>query len=240
MQIGRKYRQILLAKELFRFVFPEYCNCCRQELSGEERFICSDCSNQFSFTGHEQQPDNPIHQNLSGRIRLLRSAAIFEFRKKGVIQKLLHHLKYDRQPELGLFLGEITGERIEKAGWEHPDYLVPVPIHPKKMKIRGYNQAEILCQGINRRLKTEIIPDLILKIESGSSQTKRKRLSRWENVKDGFTLNSEYEPEKKLRGKHFLLVDDVITTGATIESCAGCLLEIPEAQISVIGVASPL
>lgn len=226
--------------ELFHFIFPMYCASCQHELSGAERILCSDCSRKLSFSGYESQDDNPVQRNLGGRIGSEKSAAIFEFRKQGVVQKLLHHLKYDHMPELGYFLGNLAGERIRLTSFASVDFLVPVPIHRKKIKERGYNQSYLLCQGIADIVPKPILETLLLKNESGESQTKRKRLSRWENVKDGFHINPSQVGNTQLYHKHFLLVDDVITTGATLESCASRLLEIPGARVSTLGIATPL
>lgn len=226
--------------ELLHFVFPVYCASCHHELNGAEKVLCPDCSRKLSFTGYESQEDNPVQRNLRGRIGSGKSAAIFEFRKQGVIQKLLHHLKYDHMPELGYFLGNLAGEKIRHTPFASVDFLVPVPIHRKKIKKRGYNQSFLLCQGIASVVPKPILENLLLKNESGESQTKRKRLSRWENVKDGFHINPLQAENAQLYHKHFLLVDDVITTGATLESCASSLLEIPGASVSALGIATPL
>lgn len=224
------------------FFYPACCAGCGKEMQKCEHLICSDCLGQLPFIGYENQVENPIFLNLAGRIPIEYAVAIFDFKKQGIIQQLMHHLKYDSRPEIGHFLGQIAGERLSASScFETPDYIVPVPLHRKKQRKRGYNQSLCIAQGIARSFPQGIVTDrILLKTGQTSSQTKKNRISRWENVKDSFTLCAQAQENPQLHGKHFLLVDDVITTGATIESCAHQLLKIPGARLSVSAMATPL
>lgn len=224
------------------FFYPACCAGCGKELARCENLLCSDCIAQLPFIGYENQTENPIFLNLAGRVPIEYAVAIFDFKKQGIIQQIMHHLKYDNRPEIGYFLGQIAGERLLGATcFEAPDFIVPVPLHRKKQRKRGYNQSLCIAQGIGLSFPNATVTDkILLKVEQTSSQTKKNRISRWENVKDSFSLSEQAKENPQLHGKHFLLVDDVLTTGATLESCAHQLLKIPEASLSVAAIATPL
>lgn len=229
-------------KSLLNFFYPARCLGCGHELMAGESLLCADCMPQLPYLRFENEADNPVFINIAGRVPVLYATAVFNFTKDGIVQQLLHELKYKGRPDIGRFLGRIAGERLARAGlFTPPDLIVPVPLHPKKLKKRGYNQSLCIAQGIQESFpQAAISRNVLQKREETQSQTKKNRLSRWENVKTTFVLNEEAGHDPALQGKHFLLVDDVITTGATIESCVRRLLGIPGCRVSVVAMAAPL
>lgn len=226
---------------LIDFLYPCRCAACGKELRKCELLLCTDCIGQLPYSGCEDIPSNPVFLNLAGRIPIEYAIAVFEFKKQGILQNLLHRLKYEDRPDIGRFLGRIAGERLSACRLASPDYIVPVPLHPKKQRKRGYNQSHCIAQGILLAFPHAKIADrLVLKTEQTPSQTQKNRIARWENVKDSFSLQEGAEKDTSLHGRHFLIVDDVVTTGATIEGCARKLLQIPGARLSVAAMASPL
>ena len=183
---------------------------------------------------------NPLETRMKAHLPLQRAAALLRFTQTGVAQKLLHQLKYHHRPEIGQFLGRLGGQKF--AG--HPvlkeaDCIVPVPLHPAKQKQRGYNQSMMIASGLNEACKIEIQADLIVKTEASNSQTRKNRLSRWENIRQSFALDPRCQQDANLRNRHFLVVDDVVTTGATAISCCRELLQLPGARVSFFAVAHP-
>lgn len=230
-----------LADDFLDFFYPEGCACCGRSLQVSEKTICWKCASQLPFTGYERWKDNPVMENLACRIPLENAWALLDFKKDGIAQKLLHHLKYDRMPQIGHFLGRCAALKAREAGiFTDIDYAVPVPIHPKKMKQRGYNQCECILNGLEGIPRSGFLPHLLEKNEMTQSQTRKDRVSRWENVNGGFSLNGHLAQQLPARPVHLLLVDDVITTGATLESCCRELMEIPQVRITVMAIASPM
>lgn len=230
-----------LANDFLDFFYPESCICCSRILRVSENTVCWKCASQLPFTGYEKWKDNPVMENLSCRIPLENAWALLDFKKKGITQNLLHRLKYDRMPQAGTFLGRCAELKIREAGiFTDIDYAVPVPLHPKKRKKRGYNQCECILKGLKRIPRSGILHHLLIKEEFTQSQTVKDRISRWENVSGRFSLNGALAEKLPKRPLHLLLVDDVITTGATLESCCLELMKIPQVRISALAIASPM
>lgn len=226
--------------DLLSFLYPPVCLVCGTRLQKGESVLCGVCMSELPYTGYESRPDNPVARNLCTRIPLEAAWALFDFRKKGAVQQLLHHLKYNHMPQVGRFLGGCMAQKcLENHLLDGIDYAVPVPLHPKKLKKRGYNQALCLIEGMQEIVPLKPLPHLLLKREMTQSQTRKDRVSRWQNVRDGFLLNKEEAVRIAGKTLHILLVDDVITTGATLESCCRELLKIPDVRVSVAAVASP-
>ena len=216
------------------------CPVCGTQLRQGEDVLCGNCMADLPYTGYESHRDNPVARNLCARVPLESAWALFDFCPKGCVQTLLHSLKYKRMPQVGRFLGRCMAQKcMERHRLEGIDYAVPVPLHPQKLKKRGYNQALCLIEGMQDIVPMKSLPDLLLKREMTQSQTKKDRVARWQNVRDGFALNREVAAKIAGGPLHILLVDDVITTGATLESCCRELLKIPGAKVSVAAVATP-
>jgi len=213
-------------KKFVDFIFPESCLLCELELVKTERQICSSCIPLLS----RFEPDiYDSHKKFLGRIKINDINAMFIYNKSSYVQKLIHQIKYKSNYELAQILGE---EYARKNNVTEIDIIVPVPLHQNKLRSRGYNQSMEWAKGISKFSNIDA-EEIITRTEDTTTQTKRKRIDRWENVKDSFSIN----PNIDLTNKTILLVDDVITTGATIESCAQLLLDNNASQVHVAAIA---
>ncbi|MBC8464745.1 MAG: ComF family protein [Bacteroidetes bacterium] len=159
---------------------------------------------------------------------------MYKFQKSGVLQTLMHQLKYGRQQEIGLYFGKELGKALfEQKGFILPDLIVPVPLHWKKEKTRGYNQCQLICEGLSNKLNIPVVSNILFRKVHSESQTKKKRFQRWENVEEIFGINEG----SVLIGKHILLIDDIVTTGSTLEACVQTLLQIEGTSISIATIA---
>lgn len=200
----------------------------------QESILCLKCLYRLPVTGFHLQRENPVTDVFRGRVRLESAAAYLFFNKGGKIQDLMHALKYRGQQDIGICLGIHFGLLLALSPWfRSVDLIIPVPLHPVKLRKRGFNQSLVISQGIAEGLKRPVAGDHLLKVRNTGSQTKRSRYGRWENVRDAFRVVGT----SSLKGKHILLVDDVLTTGATLESCTEKLLEIAEVKVSVATIA---
>ncbi len=176
-----------------------------------------------------------IARQFWGRVPLSAAASLFYFDKKEKVQRLIHQLKYKGRKEIGVLLGEIYGgDLMESEAYREVDFIIPVPLHPGRKKRRGYNQSELFARGLGISMQKKVDPNLLIRHAKTATQTRKTRFARWENVNNVFGLTDAVRPGE---GKHFLLADDVITTGATIEACAQTLLQIPGAKVSVAAIA---
>lgn len=178
--------------------------------------------------------DNPVAQTFWGRVNIENACAYFFFTKGSKYRPILHKLKYKGQREIGVELGTQFGQALMKSDlYKGIDFVVPVPIHPKKLRVRGYNQAEAIAEGIAKVIGAELSTNHLIKTEFTETQTRKSRAERVLNVAESFSLKKP----KELEGKHLLLVDDVITTGATLETCAAKLLEVQDSKVSIAALA---
>lgn len=226
--------RLSLLENIVSLLYPEVCAACGNVLFRQENTICTKCHYLLPKTGYENQADNPLAQIFWGRAAFHAVTACFFFSKKGKIQHLVHELKYKKNREAGYFLGREMGKILVGSPlFNDVDFIVPTPLHPKRQHQRGYNQSEILAQGINQVMHQKISTTHLLRTVNTATQTKKSREERYENMKNTFILKNTIE----LEGKHVLLVDDVITTGATLEACGKILLEIPNIKVSVVAAA---
>lgn len=215
--------------------FPSLCVVCKERLSEGEQHICTDCLLLIPKTNFHLQPDNRLEQFFAGRFPFQHVAAFAYFVKGGSIQDIIHELKYNRNPHIGRFIGELCGENIKNSDFiSSIDILVPVPLHPKRQKERGYNQSLEICKGISHITGIPINSDTLRRKVNNPSQTKNARFDRWKNVEDIFHV---VIPET-FANKHILLVDDIITTGSTLESCAKEILKCTNSKISIYSVGT--
>jgi ComF family protein len=185
-------------------------------------------------TGYENNPNNPLAQNFFGQMPFNAVSAEFFFSKSGKVQHLIHGLKYHHCRENGIFLGQEIGKSLLKASdYQGIDYLIPIPLHPKKEKIRGYNQSHVIAEGISEIMNIPIAEKCLVRSVFTDTQTKKSREERWNNVKDIFNI----EKPEKLENKHVLLIDDVLTTGATLMSAGKALMQVNGIKISVVTAA---
>ncbi len=221
-------------QDIISLLFPQVCAACGTLLYRKEETVCLSCRHLLPVTGYETVPDNPLARVFWGRVKFEAVTACYFFSKKGKIQNLIHELKYRGNRDAGHFLGVQTGKSLLKTNWHKQiDCIVPVPLHPKRLRQRGFNQSEVLAQGINEVTGIKIIDDNLVRVLASATQTRKSRSARWENVKDIFAVKRPGE----LRGNHILLVDDVITTGSTIEACAMTLAQCGDINISVAAAA---
>ncbi|RNC92460.1 MAG: ComF family protein [Allomuricauda sp.] len=199
---------------------PQVCFGCSAHLSGGEHLLCTVCRHDLPLTEYNFRTENPVDTTFYGRIQIKKAASFLFFTRQGTVKNLLHHLKYKNQKEIGFFLGEWYGSVLQKdKGLPDIDVVVPVPLHARKLRKRGYNQVTAFAKRLAFHLNSTFSDQMLIKTTDTRTQTKKNRLFRWQNVQDLYEL---VHPDQ-LRHKTVLLVDDVITTGATIEACAKAL-----------------
>ena len=215
--------------------YPHLCLACGYNLSaGDESNICISCEYHMVKTHFHLKKTNEFTDRLAGRVPLHSATALYYFIKDTPVQKMLHKLKYSNKPEIGIEMGQLYGAMLIDSPIYHDiDVIVPVPLHPRKEHKRGYNQSIKFGEGLADAMRKPMLKDGLIKVELNESQTRKNRMERAENTQDMYELN----PMAKLEGKHILLVDDVMTTGATIEACVLPLLTIPNVKISVATIA---
>lgn len=215
MKIGKEILHGIA--ELF---FPHTCRACHFPLSKRSDFICFRCRFNLPFTGFEAQMDNPVEKIFYGRLGIEAASSLLFFNAGSITQQLIHQIKYHNEPNLAVELGRIMGQKLEKSGrFSDIDAIIPLPLFRSRERKRGYNQAERLAKGISDSLQKPVWNNLIARSKATSTQTKKSRAERWANVESMFEIHSN----RSLKDIHLLLVDDVITTGATIEACSECL-----------------
>jgi len=219
---------------IINLFYPHVCAACGEPLVKGEETVCLKCRFLLPKTGYELNPNNPLAQSFYGRVRFHAVTACFFFAKSGKVQHLIHELKYKGNKEAGVFLGQQLGESIKEAPlFQGIDYLIPVPLHPKREKQRGYNQSLMIAKGIHEVTGIPIGDKYLVRAVHTATQTKKSADERFKNVKDIF----EVRFAKELENKHILLIDDVLTTGATLEACAHQLEDIPGIVMSAATAA---
>jgi len=220
--------------DLVALLFPNLCNACGTPLFQNEHVICTKCSYDLPFTDYHIHAENRVAKQLWGRLTLNAAMAMLYFRKGAKVQNLIHNLKYNNKTDVGIMLGNLLGERLKDSPlYRDIDIIIPVPLHQKKFRLRGYNQSTFIAQGISEKMDIMYTENILLRTISTESQTRKSRYNRYENMKDVF----EVKDAKSIIGKHILLVDDVITTGATLEACANQLLENGVSKVSIAALA---
>lgn len=214
--------------------FPNNCYACGNNLYRNEDIICTSCLFHLPKTNYHFDKDNEISKIFWGRVNIETASACYFFSKSGKVQHLIHQFKYRGKKQIGIYIGDLYGRELKKSPYyKNIDLIIPVPLHPKKEKKRGYNQSEIFARGLSNSMNIPYDINTLIRVYASETQTKKTRFKRWENVKEIFQLR---EPEN-LQKKHILLVDDVITTGATIESCANMLIKIEGVKVSIASIA---
>lgn len=214
--------------------YPKLCLACNYKSPSSSDIFCLSCIAKMPKTNHHLEKENEFTQRLWGRVKLESGAAMLLYSKKGRTQNLIYNLKYNGQKTVGTTLGKMYGRKLKKiAFYQSIDLIVPVPLHWKKQRIRGYNQSEEFGKGLSETLDIPFIPDALKRTIHSDSQTKKSREERMRNVLAAFETN---RPES-LKGKHVLLVDDVLTTGATIEACASKILDCEGTKVSALTIA---
>ncbi len=221
-------------KSFFSLIYPELCCCCKQSLVGDEKHICTSCHYKLPKTNFHKDSDNAVELIFRGRVPVESAASYLYFQKGSSVQHLIHNFKYKGNVHLGYHLGKVYGNELKSSDiFSKAELIVPIPMHPAKQKKRGFNQSEVFARGIAEAMQIPIDVSSLVKKEKTQTQTKKSRFVRWENVETVFSIK---DPEV-FKSKHILLVDDVVTTGATIEACAQKLLKIEGVSLSIITLA---
>ena len=225
-------------KDVLNILYPRLCLSCNNVLHDCEQDVCHHCLSGLQLTGFDYRHNNPVYEKLSAIVNIESATTLFLFDKSGVIQELIHNLKYKNRPEIGAFFAETAKDYLSNPGFfTDIDYIVPVPLHPKKQRLRGYNQMTEFGRNLENFFGVPYTEEILLRQIHTESQTKKNALQRRENVKNAFKIAGA----EKYKGKHFVIIDDVITTGATIESCAETVLNnIPDAKVSVLALSMVL
>ncbi len=225
-----------IPQAILELFFPNLCLLCYEKRPLRNSLCCLACKLELPYSDQIDVVDNELEYRIFGRFKIQRAAALFRFRKGSKILKLIHQLKYKNRPHIGVELGKEYGRKIlSSSNFPIPDLIIPIPLHYKKQYRRGYNQSFEFGKGIAEILDIPIEKNILIKETPSDSQTKMNRLERLENVMNSFKIKNN----EKIIGKHVLLVDDIITTGATLEAAAQKLLKTKNLRLSlaIIGMA---
>lgn len=218
----------------FRLFYPKVCAVCGADLVEGEKVFCISCLYEIPLTRFWNDKENTVAKIFWGRVNIENACAYFYFVKGSKYRPLLHKLKYKGEREIGSELGLQFGQALKTSAlYTDIDFVVPVPLHPKKLRIRGYNQAEAVAEGIAKGLGKQLSTTHLIRTEFTETQTRKTRAERVKNVAEAFAVANS----KEIKGKHLLLVDDVVTTGATLEACAAKLLEVKGCRVSIAALA---
>lgn len=224
-----------IGDDFLSLLFPRVCQSCGERLVRNERVLCMACLADIPFTSYHSERENNLEKELWGRCYVEKAAAMCYYRRDSKVQKLIHSLKYYGIREIGIYLGEYYGSILASSGFtDDVDIIIPVPLHPAKERKRGFNQSKLIAEGLAHATGITIEDKVLRRAEKSLTQTRKSRVERWENVEGIF----ETRDERCIAGKHILLVDDVITTGATIEACALSLSKIEGVRVSVAALAT--
>jgi ComF family protein len=220
-----------LLKDFFYLFYPNICANCKEQLLQNEKVICTFCRHDLPLTNFKSYTRNKVSSIFSGRITIEKAYALLFFRKQGITKNLIHDLKYKGNEEVGVFFGNWIGEIVAKnKEFSTVDFIVPVPIHAKKKKIRGYNQVTKFGECLSMHLKVPLNEDVLIRQSATKTQTLKSRFERFNDLESKFSAKNT----SIFKEKHILIIDDVITTGATLEACAQELLKTPGIKISIL------
>ena len=229
--VMRKFNPFL---DFFNLLYPDLCVVCAENLHKNEEHICISCLNSIPKTNYHHIPDNPIEKRFWGKVPIHRATAFFHFQKGSHFQKLLHALKYKGNKEIGQLIGKYAAvDLLESPDFSSIDVIIPVPLHPGKYKLRGYNQSEWIGKGLSEILGKPQDTNTLVRVKENTTQTRKSVFERYENTEGIFKCIDM----TALVGKHILLVDDVLTTGSTLEACINGLLSIEGVKVSVFTLA---
>lgn len=210
--------------------FPAICLGCNTKLVHQEKHICTHCRHNLPFTSYHKHSQNPVISSFYGRVLLENATALLHYKKNGIVQQLLHHLKYKEQQGIGTIFGNLLGNDLKnEVSYQSITHVIPVPLHKKRLQKRGYNQVTTFGKQLAIHLNANYMDNVLIKINNTKTQAFKNRADRWMTIQDSFEVKN-YE---QLDNAHILLVDDIITTGATLEACANALKKIPNIKISI-------
>ena len=223
-----------MLKSIINLFFPKVCYACHNLLNDNEDTICMDCRHDLPITNFHFDNKDSVAKVLYGRAKIENGTALFRFEKKGNVQRLIHNLKYKDHKHIGFVLGNwLGGELKTLESYKNIDVVIPVPLHKNKLKKRGYNQVALFGQQVAEALNADYLDDVLVKVTNTKSQVNKKRLARWTNSDELFTLKNI----EAIDNKHILVVDDIITTGATLEACISVLNQAKNIKISIATMA---
>ena len=215
-------------------LYPHNCEGCGTDTLNDDGYLCAKCYYDLPETGFIDVADNPVEKIFYGRLRLEQAAAGYYFTKDSLLQHLIGQVKYKRHRDLGTYLGKLIGHQLNKSTrFNDVALLVPLPLNARKEAKRGYNQATLICEGIAQVWQKTIVADAVVRTVFTQSQTNKTRIARWQNMEGVFAIANA----KQLQGKHILLVDDITTTGATLEACGSEILQVANTKLSIVTVA---
>jgi len=221
-------------RHIINLFFPNVCNGCQSFLTPNETIICTSCRHNIPLTDHHLLTENEAFKKFYGRIPVEHASAFLYFHKKGIVQNLIHNLKYKGREEIGTLLGNWYSEDLKKTIIHlNADEIIPVPLHRKKFRERGYNQVNTFGKSLSENLNLNFNDTILFRKTYSKTQSKKNLLGRTEGIETIFDVNFT----EKDHNKHFILIDDVITTGATLEACSKALLKIPGVKVSIICMA---
>lgn len=223
-----------MLKSIVNLFFPKVCYACHNLLNDNIDTICLDCRHDLPVTNFHFDDNDAVKKVLYGRAEVENGTSLFRFEKKGNVQRLIHNLKYKEHEHIGFVLGNWLGGELKTLdAYKNIDAVIPVPLHKNKLKKRGYNQVALFGQQIAQVLNADYLEDVLVKITNTKSQTTKARFTRWNNNEELFALKNM----EAIDNKHILLVDDIITTGATLEACIGVLNQLKNVKISIATMA---
>ena len=220
-------------KDFFNLFFPDLCIICNTHLVNQEELICTKCLYNLPKTNYHKEIDNPVSQLFWGRTKVKYATSYFTFSKGSQYQHMMHKFKYHGNKEIGYVLGKSFGNQIANSVFSEIDVIVPVPLHNSKLRKRGYNQSEWIGKGLSEAMQKPLDTKSFIRSVATETQTKKSRFERWKNVENIFEITNT----KALEKKHILVVDDVVTTGSTLEACANVLLELKDVKVSIATLA---
>lgn len=223
-----------IVEDFISLIYPRLCLACMQEAPMPREHMCLACQLDLPYTDLHHHQENTFTDRLWGRFPLHTAAAQLLMIKGGLAENIIYNIKYRGAIDLAKSLGRSYGRQLAKSPlYQDIDIIVPVPIHKSKLKTRGYNQSAIYGQGLSKTMKIPMFENAIRKLHKTSSQTRKTRMERLSNVESQYAISQK----EKIKGKHVLLVDDVMTTGATLEACALEILKVEGTRVSVVTVA---
>lgn len=221
-------------QHLFNLFYPDTCVCCDQYLLDQEKIICIECRLDLPFIETGNSTYNPLLETLKGKVFVEEGTSFLYYHPEGKVKKLIHQLKYKNNQKVGIFLGEWLGQKLlETKAYNSIDYIIPVPLHKDKLRLRGYNQLTKFGETLSSILNIEYLEGVLIRNTMAKTQTLKKRLDRFKSLVNNFSLINA----NLLKNKHVLLIDDVVTTGATLEACCNELLKVEGMKISIVTIA---
>jgi ComF family protein len=221
-------------EDLVGLLFPDLCCGCETHLYLNESQLCTTCLYRLPYTDHHLHAENRAARQLWGRLPCNAVMSLLYFNKGSRVQNIIHHLKYKGRKDLGIKLGKMIAEKLQmNSSFMDIDLIIPVPLHQSRLHTRGYNQSICIAEGIASVLHVPINSVSLLRTKRSATQTKKRRYNRFENMQEIFSITNHTD----IQGKHILLVDDVMTTGATLEACGHTLLSANIGKLSIATIA---